>query len=76
MSSYEVEQSFRNIVMFYQKELTYIHRGEKSTKFFSARQRRKLFRIGVFDRFYSRGIHLKLSKKAVNVLNTYMAQQI
>ena len=76
MSSYEVEQSFRNLVQFYNKELMYVYKGEKATRFFSARQRKKLVKVGVFQRFYLRGIHLKLTKKAVNVLNSYMAQQV
>lgn len=76
MSSYEAEQSFRNLVLFYNKELTYIHKGEKATRFFSARQRKKLVKVGVFEHFYLRGIHIKLTKKTVNVLNAYMAQQV
>ena len=76
MSSYEVEQSFRNLVLFYNKELTYVHKGEKATRYFSARQRKKLVKVGVFERFYFRGIHLKLTKKAVNMLNSYVAQNV
>ena len=77
MSSYEVEQSFRNIVVFYQKELLYIEKGHKSSKFFSDPQRKKLIKIGVLEPFYvHRGRRLKLTDKTKFVLNSFMAQNI
>ena len=70
MSSFEVEQSYRNIVMFYQKELTRINNGKKASIFFSEPQRKKLTKIGVLERVYQhRGCRLQLSEKAIIILN-------
>jgi hypothetical protein len=70
MSSFEVEQSFRNIVMFYQKELLHINRGKKASTYFSVPQRKKLTKIGVFEREYMRrGCRLKLTQKTIEVLS-------
>ena len=75
--SYEVEQSFRNLVVFYQKELLYIEKGRKASDFFSDPQRKKLIKQGVLERVYlHRGCRLKLTKKANIVLSAYMNQQI
>ena len=77
MSSPEVEQSFRNLVMFYHKELLYIDKGQKASKYFSDTQRRKMIRQGVLKRVYvHRGCRLRLTDKTKNVLNTYMSQTI
>jgi len=59
--SYEVEQSFRNIVRFYAYELYMIDKGNKATSFFNERQRRSLTKIGVFE---------KISEKAKAILNS------
>lgn len=70
MSSFEVEQSFRNIVRFYSKELYMISDGYKASRFFSDPQRRKLRKIGVLEKVYvHRGCRLRLSDKAKNVLS-------
>ncbi|TFH16366.1 hypothetical protein E4H04_06730 [Candidatus Bathyarchaeota archaeon] len=75
--SYEVEQSFRNLVIFYQKELLYIDKGQKASDYFSDPQRKKLIKQGVLERIYvHRGCRLKLTNKANYVLNSYMTQQI
>jgi len=69
--SYEVEQSFRNIVRFYAYELYLIDKGNKATSFFSERQRRSLTKIGVFEKTYvHRGCRLKISEKAKAILNS------
>ena len=69
MSSFEVEQSFRNIVRFYSRELVLISEGYKASKCFSEPQRRKLTKIGVLERVYMhRGCRLRLSDKARGVL--------
>ncbi|MCW4051251.1 MAG: hypothetical protein NWE89_16120 [Candidatus Bathyarchaeota archaeon] len=71
MSSPEVEQSFRNIVMFYSKELKQVDAGLKSSVFFNEPQRKKLTKIGVFHRIYiHKGCRLLLSDKAKQVLNS------
>ena len=73
MSSFEVELSFRNIVMFYQKELKFIEKGERASDFFSVPQRRKLVKIGVFERVHLRhGCRLQLTNKTKDVLNSHM----
>ena len=70
MSSFEVEQSFRNIVMFYQKELKHINKGKRASMFFSEPQRKKLTKIGVLERVYQhRGCRLQLSEKTIIILN-------
>ena len=77
MSSPEVEQSFRNLVMFYQKELLYIDKGQKASKYFSDPQRKKMLKHGVLKRVYlHRGCRLKLTDKTKNILNAYMSQTI
>jgi len=69
MSSFEVEQSFRNIVRFYSKELYMISNGYKASKCFSEPQRKKLTKIGVLERVYvHQGCRLKLSDKAKDIL--------
>lgn len=69
--SYEVEQSFRNIVRFYAYELNMIDEGHKATSFFNDRQRRSLIKIGVFEKIYvHRGCRLKISEKAKAILNS------
>jgi len=75
--SYEVEQSFRNLIMFYQKELIYIKMGAKSSEFFSDPQRKKMIKQGVLERVWlHRGCRLRLTEKANTVLSAYMNQQI
>jgi hypothetical protein len=75
--SYEVEQSFRNLVMFYQKELLYIEKGHKASDFFSDPQRKKLVKQGILEHVYvHRGCRLKLTDKTKSVLNSYMNQLI
>ena len=77
MSSPEVEQSFRNLVMFYHRELIYIEQGRKASEFFSDPQRKKLIKQGVLERIYvHRGCRLKLTNKTKTILNTYMNQMI
>ena len=71
MSSVEVEQSFRNIVMFYSKELKLVGDGYKASLVFSDAQRKKMTRIGIFERVYLyRGCRLTLSEKTRQVLET------
>jgi len=71
MVSYEVEQSFRNIVRFYAHELYMIDNGKKATKFFNERQRRSLTKNGVLEKIYvHRGCRLKISEKAKAILNS------
>ena len=77
MSSPEVEQSFRNLVMFYHRELIYIEQGRKASEFFSDPQRKKMIKQGVLERIYvHRGCRLRLTSKTKNVLNAYMNQVI
>jgi hypothetical protein len=77
MESPEVEQSFRNLVMFYRKELQYIDKGQKSSKYFSDTQRKKMLKQGVLKRVYvHRGCRLRLTDKTKNVLNAYMSQTV
>ena len=72
LSSFEVEQSFRNIVGYYSKELTLIYDGHKASKCFSEPQRKKLTKIGVLERVYQRqGCRLRLSDKALDVLGSF-----
>lgn len=69
MASPEVEQSFRNLVMFYSKELILIEKGQSPTKFFNDAQRKKLTNVGVLNRIYvHQGCRLILSEKAKNFL--------
>ena len=64
-----MEQSFRNIVGFYSKELTLISGGYKASRCFSEPQRKKLTKIGVLERVYQRqGCRLLLSDKARDML--------
>jgi hypothetical protein len=73
MASPEVEQSFRNLVIFYHRELIYIDKGRKSSEFFSDTQRKKLVREGVLERKYGfGGCRLRLTKEAKNILNALM----
>ncbi len=77
MESPEVEQSFRNLVMFYQKELLYIDKGGKASKFFSDPQRKKMLKHGVLKRVYlHRGCRLLLTDRTKNILNSYMSQMV
>jgi len=69
LSSPEVEQSFRNIVRFYSKELVMVHSGSKASSVFGEPQRKKLTKIGVFERVYEhQGCRLKLTEKALGIL--------
>ena len=71
LSSFEVEQSFRNIVRFYSRELYMINSGHKASRFFGEPQRRKLTKIGVFERIYvHQGCRLRLSDEALSVLSS------
>lgn len=71
MVSYEVEQSFRNIVRFYAHELYMIDNGKKATAFFNERQRRSLTKNGVLEKIYvHRGCRLRISGKAKAILNS------
>ena len=71
MMSFEVEQSFRNIVRYYAYELYMIDRGHKATRFFNDRQRKSLTKYGVFEKIYvHRGCRLKISEKAKAILNS------
>lgn len=64
-----MEQSFRNIVGYYSKELTLISGGYKASKCFSEPQRKKLTKIGVLERVYQRqGCRLRLSDKTRDML--------
>ena len=75
--SYEVEQSFRNLIMYYRTELLYINSGARASDYFSNPQRKKLVKQGVLERVYLQGgCRLKLTKKANNVLSAYMHQQL
>ena len=66
-----MEQSFRNIVRFYSRELVLISNGYKASKCFSEPQRRKLTKIGVLERFYQyQGCRLRLSDKARGILTS------
>lgn len=76
MSSPEVEQSFRNLVMFYSQELVQIERGRKASDFFSNHQRKKMVKQGVLKRVYVYGGRLTLTNKTKNVLNSYMNQAV
>jgi len=77
MSSPEVEQSFRNLVMFYHRELIYIDTGRKASEFFSDLQRKKMVKQGVLEHYYvHRGCRLRLTSKTKNMLNSYMNQII
>jgi hypothetical protein len=77
MASPEVEQSFRNLVMFYHRELIYIDKGQKASDFFSDPQRKKLIKQGVLKREYvHRGCRLRLTDKTKNILNSYVNQMI
>jgi hypothetical protein len=72
LSSFEVEQSFRNIVGFYSRELKLISGGYKASRCFSEPQRKKLTKIGVLERVYIRqGCRLRLSDKARDVLFSF-----
>jgi hypothetical protein len=76
MSSYEAEQSFRNLVMYYQKALLYIEKGQKASNFFSDPQRKKLIKAGILEPFYvHRGRRLKLTEKAKYLLNFLMSRK-
>jgi hypothetical protein len=71
MVSYEVEQSFRNIVRFYAHELYMIENGKKATVFFNERQRRSLTKNGVLEKIYvHRGCRLRISDKAKAILSS------
>ena len=71
LSSFEVEQSFRNIVRFYSRELYMINSGHKASRFFGEPQRRKLTKIGVLERIYvHQGCRLRLSDEALSVLSS------
>ena len=75
--SYEVEQSFRNLIMYYRTELLYINSGARASDYFSNPQRKKLVKQGVLERVYLQGgCRLKLTTKANNVLSAYMHQQL
>ena len=77
MYSPEAEQSFRNIVIFYQKELVYIENGKNASDFFNANQRKKLVDIGVFKRVYRQhGCRFKLTNKTKDVLGTPIVHTI
>ena len=69
MSSFEVEQSFRNIVSYYSKELVQINKGKKASIIFNNRQRKKLTKIGILERVVApSGSKLKLTNKTINLL--------
>jgi hypothetical protein len=59
--------------MFYHKELKFIDKGERASDFFSVPQRKKLVKIGVFERVHERqGCRLQLTNKTKKVLNSHM----
>ncbi len=61
--------NFTNMVNFFSNELTLIHNGEKSSKFFNDNQRRKLKELGILEQVYGYGgCRLILSKKATKLL--------
>lgn len=69
MSSFEVEQSFRNLVRFYSKELVQIYKGDNASNHFNYPQRKNLTKTGILVRVYShKGSHLKLSSKTISML--------
>jgi hypothetical protein len=69
MSSFEVEQSFRNIVRYYSKELVQINKGKKASIIFNDRQRKKLTKLGILERVVvPSGSKLKLTGKTLDLL--------
>lgn len=63
------EINFRNMVNFFSNELTSIHKGEKSSKFFNDSQRRKLKGLGILEQVYGYGgCRLLLSEKSKRLL--------
>jgi len=70
--SYEVEQSFRNIVRFYAYELYMIDNGNKATMYFNEKQRRSLTKNGILEKFYvHRGCRLRITEKAKALLSSF-----
>jgi len=70
--SYEVEQSFRNIVRFYAYELYMIDNGKKATMYFNEKQRRSLTKNGILEKFYvHRGCRLRITEKAKALLSSF-----
>ena len=70
MTSFEAEQTFRNIIRFYADELGEVDRGVKASVFFNENRRRTFTKLGVFIRvYYRRGCRLVLSEKAKIILD-------
>jgi hypothetical protein len=63
------EITTRNMVNFFSHELIRTHKGEKSSKFFNDKQRRKLKELGILEQVYGYGgKRLHLSKKTRKML--------
>jgi hypothetical protein len=63
------EISFRNVVMFYMKELMELDNGKKASDYFNDRQRKSLVKSGILLRQYGKGgCRLALSPKTKIVL--------
>lgn len=63
------EISFRNVVMFYMKELLELDNGKKASDFFNDRQRKSLVKSGILLRRYGKGgCRLALSPKTKIIL--------
>ena len=70
MSSFEAEQTFRNIIRYYANELIQVENGTKASVFFNENRRRTFTKLGVFIRvYYRRGCRLILSEKAKLILD-------
>ena len=73
MSSFEAEQTFRNIIGYYANELIQVKNGAKASAFFNEKRRRTFTKLGVFVRvYYRRGCRLVLSEKAKILLDQVM----
>lgn len=63
------EMTMRNMVYFFSDELILLQKGEKSSKFFNDKQRRKLKDLGILEQVYGYGgIRLRLSEKTQKLL--------
>jgi hypothetical protein len=67
--SFEVEQTFRNIVNYYSMELGQIRNGKNASTLFTYRQRKKLTKLGVLQLIRDiNGSRLKLTDRAKETL--------
>lgn len=59
----------RNMVAYFSDELVKVHNGEKSSKFFNDKQRRKLGDLGILVEIFGyKGKRLILSEKTLKIL--------